>query len=81
MIDLNSDTFPKEIDEFILNNQNINIPVSSEYTANHETFKIENNVELLEYASKTVELLTNYYEIVISYWGVDKPSHFFVVSV
>ena len=43
MIDLNSDTFPKEIDEFILNNQNINIPVSSEYTANHETFKIENN--------------------------------------
>lgn len=40
MTNLASDTNPKNIDDFILNNKVVNIPVSSEYTANHETFKI-----------------------------------------
>jgi hypothetical protein len=30
-------------EEFVYKNETENIPVSSEYTANHETFKIENN--------------------------------------
>ena len=34
---------PKELDDFNYKNQVVNIPVSSEYTANYETFKIENN--------------------------------------
>ncbi len=38
-----SDSNPKELDDFILNDNIVNIPVSSEYTANYETFKIENN--------------------------------------
>jgi hypothetical protein len=37
-----TDTNPKEFDDFIFNNEVVNIPVSSEYTANFETFKIEN---------------------------------------
>lgn len=37
---LNSTTHPKEIDDFIYKNKVAYIPVSSEYTANHETFKI-----------------------------------------
>lgn len=37
---LNSNTHPKEIDDFIYKNKVAYIPVSSEYTANHETFKI-----------------------------------------
>lgn len=39
-IDSNSE--PKEIDDFNYKNDVVNIPVSSEYTANFETFKIEN---------------------------------------
>jgi len=38
---LNSNTNPKELDDFIYKGKVVNIPVSSEYTANHETFKIE----------------------------------------
>jgi len=34
-----SESSPKELDEFIYNDELINIPVSSEYTANYETFK------------------------------------------
>ena len=34
---------PKELDDFVYKNEVVNIPVSSEYTANYETFKIENN--------------------------------------
>lgn len=37
---LNSFTHPKELDDFNYNNKVVHIPVSSEYTANHETFKI-----------------------------------------
>lgn len=40
LTDLNSDTNPKEIDTFIIDEKLVNIPVSSEYTANYETFKI-----------------------------------------
>ena len=36
-------TDPKEIDDFIYKGEVIHIPVSSEYTANYETFKIEKN--------------------------------------
>lgn len=38
----NSSTY-KNIDDFIYKEKVVNIPVSSEYTANHETFKVENN--------------------------------------
>ena len=41
--DLNSISNPPELDDFIFNNDVVNVPVSSEYTANYETFKIENN--------------------------------------
>lgn len=37
---LNSDTVPKQVDDFYLNDKVVRIPVSSEYTANNETFKI-----------------------------------------
>lgn len=37
-----TNTNPKELDDFIFNDEVVNIPVSSEYTANFETFKIEN---------------------------------------
>ena len=39
--DLNSDTIPKRIDVFKYKDVIVNIPVSSEYTANQETFKID----------------------------------------
>ena len=39
-VDHNSNTEPKQLDDFILNDKVVNIPVSSEYTANQETFKI-----------------------------------------
>ena len=39
---LATDTNPKELDDFIFNDEVVNIPLSSEYTANFETFKIEN---------------------------------------
>lgn len=39
---LSTDTNPKELDDFIYNDEVVNIPLSSEYTANFETFKIEN---------------------------------------
>ena len=38
--DLNSETNPKEVDGFVIDEKLVNIPVSSEYTANYETFKI-----------------------------------------
>jgi hypothetical protein len=38
-----SNSNPKDLDDFIYQNEVVNIPVSSEYTANYETFKIENN--------------------------------------
>ena len=40
MSNLNSESHPKELDDFIYKNKVAHIPVSSEYTANHETFKI-----------------------------------------
>lgn len=40
MSNLNSNTHPKELDDFNYKNKVVHIPVSSEYTANHETFKI-----------------------------------------
>ena len=43
MTNLNSNTFPKHYDDFTFNHQTVNIPVSSEYTVNYETFKIHNN--------------------------------------
>ena len=46
MTNLNSFTHPKELDDFSYKNKVVNIPVSSEYTANHETFKIHDNDEL-----------------------------------
>ena len=39
---LSSNSNPKDLDDFIYKGDVVNIPVSSEYTANHETFKIEN---------------------------------------
>ena len=38
---LSSNSNPKDLDDFIYKGDVVNIPVSSEYTANHETFKIE----------------------------------------
>lgn len=40
--DFSSGTDPLEVDSFIYKNDDVNIPTSSEYTANCETFKIEN---------------------------------------
>lgn len=42
LTDLKSTTNPKDIETFSFNSETVNIPVSSEYTANHETFKIIN---------------------------------------
>lgn len=42
MIDLSSTSIPRNYDDFIYKEEVVNIPVSSEYTANYETFKIEN---------------------------------------
>ena len=41
--DLNSNSNPKDLDDFNYKNEVVNIPVSSEYTANYETFKIVDN--------------------------------------
>jgi hypothetical protein len=41
--DLSTDTNPKGVDDFVFKNKVVNIPVSSEYTANFETFKINEN--------------------------------------
>jgi hypothetical protein len=38
--DISSTNNPKDIDDFIYNGEVVNIPVSSEYTSNYETFKI-----------------------------------------
>lgn len=43
MTNLNSNTHPKELDDFLYKNKVVHIPVSSEYTANHEIFKIYDN--------------------------------------
>ncbi len=40
---LSSTSVPKDLDDFIYEGEVVNIPVSSEYTANWETFKIEKN--------------------------------------
>lgn len=40
---LSSNSNPKDLDDFILEGEVVHIPVSSEYTANWETFKIEKN--------------------------------------
>jgi hypothetical protein len=42
MSDLNSNSNPKELTDYIYKDNIVNIPVSSEYTANYETFKISN---------------------------------------
>jgi hypothetical protein len=42
-INLSSTTIPKSYDDFNYNEEVINIPVSSEYTANYETFKVDRN--------------------------------------
>jgi hypothetical protein len=39
-IDHNSSTLPKQLDDFVYKDKVINIPVSSEYTSNQETFKV-----------------------------------------
>ena len=41
LTNLDSKTFPKNYDDFTYNSEVVNIPVSSEYTANYETFKID----------------------------------------
>jgi hypothetical protein len=43
MTDLKSISNPKNLDDFSFKDEIVNIPVASEYTANHETFKISNN--------------------------------------
>lgn len=42
-INLSSNSNPKDYDDFIYKENVVNIPVSSEYTANYETFKINKN--------------------------------------
>lgn len=42
LTNLDSNTFPKHYDDFNYNSEVVHIPVSSEYTANYETFKIDN---------------------------------------
>lgn len=39
--DLNTETRPQLLDDFIYKDKVVNIPVSSEYTANQETFKVD----------------------------------------
>lgn len=39
--DLTSKTDPRDLDDFVYKNEIVKIPVSSEYTANYETFKID----------------------------------------
>ena len=43
LTNLNSNTNPKQLDDFIYKENVVNIPVASEYTANHETFKTFEN--------------------------------------
>lgn len=43
MVNLDSTSNPMSYDDFIFEDKVVNIPVSSEYTANYETFKIKNN--------------------------------------
>lgn len=43
LTNLNSDTHPKQLDDFRFKEKVVNIPVASEYTANHEIFKISDN--------------------------------------
>lgn len=43
LTNLDSKSNPKNYDDFYFNEEVVNIPVSSEYTANYETFKITNN--------------------------------------
>lgn len=40
---LNSNTNPPSLDDFIYQGKVVNVPVSSEYTAGQETFKVEND--------------------------------------
>lgn len=42
LTDLRSKTYPLNFDDFIFNSNTENLPVSSDYTANLETFRIEN---------------------------------------
>ncbi len=39
--DLTSNSYPKDLDDFLYKNEVVKIPVSSEYTANYETFKVD----------------------------------------
>ena len=41
LTDLSSNTIPRNYDDFTYNEEVVNIPVSSEYTANYETFKLD----------------------------------------
>lgn len=41
LVNLSSNSIPQDLDDFIYQDEVVNIPVSSEYTANWETFKIE----------------------------------------
>jgi hypothetical protein len=41
--DLLSNSNPKDLDDYVYDSEVVNIPTSSEYTTNYETFKIENN--------------------------------------
>ena len=43
LLNLNDTTYPQSFDNFIYKNETEHIPVASEYTANHEIFKIEND--------------------------------------
>lgn len=43
MENLSSKSDPIELDDFVYKSNVVNIPVSSEYTANYETFKIQDN--------------------------------------
>jgi len=42
LINLLSNSNPKDYDDFYFKEEVVNVPVSSEYTANYETFKIDN---------------------------------------
>lgn len=44
LTNLNSETNPPQLDDFRYKDKVVNIPVSSEYTANQETFKIDNGL-------------------------------------
>ena len=43
LTNLNSNTNPRQLDDFIYKEKVVHIPVASEYTANHETFKVIEN--------------------------------------